>query len=258
MKNKPKISVITVVYNGEKFLEETIKSVINQTYENIEYIIIDGGSTDGTLDIIKKYEDKITYWISESDKGIYDAMNKGIDLVTGDWINFMNAGDSFFDNEIIEFLFKDNEYPDIDFLYGDLNIKYENFQKMKKTLSLEYFWKGMPFSHQSVFIDSTFHKANKYNLEYKIASDFNFFYNAHNDNRKFSCVNKTISNILYGGLSDSNHLAVCKENYKIVTRDNIKIKYHIYYIYIYISVILKKIIKSILGNKITTIIKRLK
>ncbi|MFV9924546.1 MAG: glycosyltransferase [Francisella endosymbiont of Hyalomma scupense] len=86
MKNdiKPLITVITVVYNGEAYLEKTILSVINQTYESVEYIIIDGGSTDGTIDIIKKYESKINYWISEAYNGIYDAMNKGIKLATGD------------------------------------------------------------------------------------------------------------------------------------------------------------------------------
>ena len=90
----PLITVITVVYNGEKYLEETIQSVINQTYPNVEYIIIDGGSTDGTLDIIKKYEDRIDYWVSEKDKGLYDAMNKGWSLIDGDSrILFLVAGD---------------------------------------------------------------------------------------------------------------------------------------------------------------------
>ena len=111
MKKFPKITIVTISYNIVTYIEKTILSVVNQTYPNIEYIVIDGGSTDGTLDVIKKYSDKITYWVSESDKGIYDAMNKGIDAATGDWINFMNAGDVFYHNnvidEIIPFLTKD-------------------------------------------------------------------------------------------------------------------------------------------------------
>ena len=110
--DKPLISIITVVFNGEKYLEETIQSVINQTYSNVEYIIIDGGSTDGTLDIIKKYEKKIDYWVSEKDKGIYDAMNKGIDVASGEWINFMNASDIFYNSDVLKYTFnkklKDN------------------------------------------------------------------------------------------------------------------------------------------------------
>ena len=93
MMNNFKISIVTVSFNAVKTIEQTILSVINQTYENIEYIIIDGGSTDGTIDIIKKYEDQISYWVSEKDKGIYDAMNKGIDIATGDYVYFIQSAD---------------------------------------------------------------------------------------------------------------------------------------------------------------------
>jgi glycosyltransferase involved in cell wall biosynthesis len=117
--NNPLISIITVVYNGVSTLEQTILIVINQTYKNIEYIIIDGGSIDGTVDIIKKYEDKLAYWVSEPDKGIYDAMNKGIDKATGEWINFMNAGDCFNFYNILEDGFQMNISNMINVIYSD-------------------------------------------------------------------------------------------------------------------------------------------
>jgi len=99
--DKPLVSVITVVFNGAQHLENTIRSVVNQTYDNVEYIVIDGGSTDGTLEIIRKFGEAIDYWISEPDKGIYDAMNKGLNAASGEWINFMNAGDAFCSKESI-------------------------------------------------------------------------------------------------------------------------------------------------------------
>lgn len=99
--NNPKITVVTVCYNASATLEQTMLSVLNQTYPNIEYIVIDGGSTDGTVEIIKKYADRIAYWVSEPDKGIYDAMNKSIAKASGEYINFMNAGDSFHANDTI-------------------------------------------------------------------------------------------------------------------------------------------------------------
>ena len=111
--DKPLISIITVVYNGEKYLEETIQSVINQTYDNVEYIIIDGGSTDGTVDIIKKYEDQIDYWVSEKDTGMYNALNKGFSCAQGDYLGWLNADDTLFPNAFkdINTVFK--SFPDV-------------------------------------------------------------------------------------------------------------------------------------------------
>ena len=116
------ISVVTVSYNAVSTIEQTILSVINQTYPNVEYIIIDGGSTDGTVDIIKKYADKIAYWVSEPDKGIYDAMNKGGLKTTGDFIQFLNAGDWLENEHVIEKIFKD-WFKRVDVIYGDMIIR---------------------------------------------------------------------------------------------------------------------------------------
>lgn len=128
MENSIKISIITICYNSSKTIERTILSVLGQTYQNYEYIVIDGGSTDGTVDILRKYSRKIN-WISEPDNGIYDAMNKGIRISKGEWLNFMNAGDRFASNDVLEKIFC-YEYPeDIKFLYSDTYFENKNLQR---------------------------------------------------------------------------------------------------------------------------------
>ncbi|MBQ4405981.1 MAG: glycosyltransferase [Bacteroidales bacterium] len=118
MQNK-KITIVTVCYNAASEIEKTIQSVVNQTYPEIEYIIVDGQSTDGTMDIVSKYRDKIAIVVSEPDRGIYDAMNKGIKIATGEWINFMNAGDVFCDNNVLECIFSQEYGENISFIYSD-------------------------------------------------------------------------------------------------------------------------------------------
>lgn len=175
----PIISIITVVYNGYNCIETTILSVINQTYKNIEYIIIDGGSTDGTINIIKKYENKISYWISEPDKGIYDAMNKGIEVASGEWMNFMNAGDTFADNRVLEKVF-DKTYPYyLKVIYGD-TIMLGNLQKrLKKANDITKINRYLPFCHQSSFIKNINNNSIKYDLKYRISSDYKMFLNIY-------------------------------------------------------------------------------
>lgn len=130
MDYKPKVTVVTVCYNAAETIEKTMLSVINQTYDNVEYLIIDGGSKDETLSIIKKYEYKISKWISEPDKGIYDAMNKAIKMATGEWINFMNAGDSFASNDVLEKIFKTEYTENVKFLYSDNYYLHPNGNKV--------------------------------------------------------------------------------------------------------------------------------
>ncbi|NPA41718.1 MAG: glycosyltransferase [Aquificae bacterium] len=189
----PLVTIITVVLNRKNELEETIKSVINQTYPNIEYIIIDGGSTDGTLEIIKKYEDYIDYWVSEPDKGIYDAMNKGILLASGQWINFMNAGDKFYNYEVVEktsTLMKTDKY---EVLYGDSVVNYIRFKRFFKAKDIAYIKYGMPFSHQACFVKSYLHKQFPFDLSFILASDYNFFFNLYKNQFQFFKVNMIIA-----------------------------------------------------------------
>lgn len=175
----PKISVVTVSYNAVTTIEETILSVVNQTYKNIEYIIIDGGSTDGTVDIIKKYADRIDYWISEPDKGIYDAMNKGIKVATGEWVNFMNSGDVFCSGDTIAMIMSHSNNEDI--IYGNIIRCYEKYQSRARGIVSQY-PKTIDFlydtiHHQSAFIKCfLFEKYGYYSTQYKLISDWIFFY----------------------------------------------------------------------------------
>lgn len=178
--NKPLITIITVCYNASKYIEETILSVINQTYSNIEYIIIDGGSTDGTVDIIKKYADKIAYWVSEPDKGIYDAMNKGIVKASGEWINFMNSGDTFFSNETISLINFEKAINSL-IIYGDnINILNDNINTYRKASKLTNIKYGMIFCHQSSFVRNTNNKDIIFDSHYKICADYNLFLGLYN------------------------------------------------------------------------------
>jgi glycosyltransferase involved in cell wall biosynthesis len=242
--DKMKISIITVVYNGQDYLENTIKSVINQTYSNIEYIIIDGGSTDRTLDIIKKYEDRIDYWVSEKDNGIYDAMNKGIDIATGEWINFMNAGDEFYDREVLKNIFSNNKFKNTDVIYGNHNVVYPHKTRIEKAGNIEDIWKGSQFSHQTAFVSAKILKANKFNLSNRIGADFEFFYTLYKKNKTFKYINVIVANYSAGGLSDIKRVDTIIGWWNVVEKDT---KVNLYYMWMILKEISKKNLKKIIG-----------
>ena len=239
---KPLITVVTVVYNGEQFLEETILSVINQTYDNVEYIIIDGGSTDGTLEIIKKYEHAIDYWVSEKDQGIYDAMNKGIHLATGDWINFMNGGDAFFATTSITEVFSSIDLARVDIFYGNHQVIYPSGRKrFAKAGLVKNLWKGSQFCHQASFVKATYHKAHKFNLCTKIVADFEFFYKSWKSNAVFQFTDVTVARFEAGGVSDVKRIDSILGFWVIVDKS---LKVNVFYIAHIFFEDTKKIVKQ--------------
>jgi hypothetical protein len=205
----PLITVITVVFNGVKTLEETIKSVINQTYLNVEYIIIDGGSTDGTLDIIKKYEDTIDYWVSESDNGIYDAWNKAINVFMGSYAAFLGSGDVYSYEAI-------SLYVDYILIYGDVDYissKIELYDKKKleplRIIGSKWEWnkfrKFMNVAHVgSLHYRKLFLNSGLFNIEYKIAGDYEFLMRSA-DNLRAGFVNKVTVKMDINGISHNSY-----------------------------------------------------
>src|SRR5574341_1280947 len=159
---RPLVSVITVVRNGEKYLEQTILSVINQTYDNIEYIVIDGGSTDGTLDIIRRYDNQIAYWMSEPDSGIYYAMNKALDLIKGMGHIFFNAGDYF----VSDVFSKTPKIPSF------IPVYYKDISGKLRKVRIRDYRQAIPNCHQGIIFET---KAVRFNTNYKIASDYLYY-----------------------------------------------------------------------------------
>ena len=186
------VSVVTICYNAEQVIEHTILSAISQTYDNIEYIIVDGASTDGTIKIINKYKDFIKIVISEPDDGIYDAMNKGIKHATGDWIIFMNSGDVFASENVVENIFH-GDYNKNSVIYGDRIAIFEYASYHEKPAPISELKFRFPIFHQSAFIKTSIMKEMLYDTKYKICSDFDFFHKLYMRGDKFQYVEVTIS-----------------------------------------------------------------
>jgi glycosyltransferase involved in cell wall biosynthesis len=212
----PVISIITVCYNSAKTIEDTIKSIANQSYPNIEYIIIDGGSTDGTIDVIRSYEKHIAKWVSEPDDGIYDAMNKGIKIATGELIGIVNS-DDYLECDAIENVvgaFLENLNGDV--FHGKVRIIDEiSGIKYIVGFSGDIYKQNnfkMNIPHPGVFIKkSCYLDQGLFNTKYKLSSDHELILRLIHNNREFVFVNKVISNMRAGGVSSVRYIDVYKE-----------------------------------------------
>ncbi len=222
----PKFSIITVTYNAGKVLEDTIQSVVFQTYRNVEYIIVDGGSKDNTLEIAGKYRDRISKIISEPDKGLYDAMNKGIRLATGDYLCFLNAGDELHENETLQKMvhtLKGKELPDV--IYGETAIVDEegHFLHMRRlstpdNLTWKSFKQGMLVCHQAFFARRELAIDNLYDLRYRFSADFDWCIRIM---KKAKCLHNTrltLIDYLNEGMTTRNHKASLKERFRIMAK----------------------------------------
>lgn len=209
------------MYNNVRDIERTIKSVLNQTYPKIEYIIIDGKSNDGTLAIIEKYRSKVSKIVSEPDKGIYDAMNKGLAIATGDYVLFMNSGDEIFDEHTVQDIF--DSAPGADIYYGETemyNDAWQSLGRRRHEAPEQFDWKsfkyGMSISHQAIYIKRSI--ITPYDLSYKYSSDIDWIIKAAKKASSIVNVHRYVAKYLVGGMSKKKHRESLKERFNIFTK----------------------------------------
>lgn len=220
--NTPLISIITVVYNSEKYIEGTLKSIQNQTCKDFEYIIIDGDSKDNTLSIIQRYQDVVSKLISETDKGLYDAMNKGLQMAKGQFVWFINSGDKIYADNTVENivnLYADN--PTADIFYGQTQLIDENDNILgmrKKTapdkLNKDSLKMGLMVCHQSILVKKTI--ADNYNLQLKVAADYLWVLSALEKAHNIVNTRQILSRYLENGFSANNQFLANRERMKVM------------------------------------------
>ncbi len=217
----PTLSVITIVYNNVRDIERSMLSVLNQTYSNIEYIVVDGLSKDGTLTVIDKYKSRIAKLISEKDEGIYDAMNKGLALATGDYVIFMNSGDEFFSVDTVASVFASS--PDADIYYGEtemINDAGQSLGQRRHKAPEQFSWRdfkyGMSISHQAIYIRRSL--TEPYDRKYQLSADIDWIIRAAKKAKKIVNVNQYVAKYLVGGMSKAKHRQSLQERFDIMKR----------------------------------------
>ena len=247
----PTVSVITVNYNMREGLKKTIASVISQSYPDIEFIVIDGGARDGSDDVIRANAGRIAHWVSESDAGLYDAMNKGVRAATGDWILFMNSDDVFVDDAVIVDVFA-QDLADADLVYGDVRRRYDDYG-VRRIFYAEPAsmlpWR-MICSHQSLFSRRALLLRHPFGKG--ISSDYEFLLTCYAEGRRFRHVNRLISEVSAGGVSDNNRVLSIRLRWQAITRLKMSSpRLAISYLYMAFRALVGQYGKKLLGRKLT-------
>ena len=216
----PLISIVTVVYNGEQHIDQAIRSVLSQTYDNIEYIVVDGGSTDRTLDIIRAHEDRIDCWVSEPDGGIYDAMNKGIGLASGDLVGLLNSDDWYADGAIAEVarIYADGGgKPRV--IAGKWGIVLESLGLTIEAAPSLRFHTGMPLCHQAMFVPmAVYASVGLYDLGYRFSADLDMVLRLYADHVPFVFSDKVLVHFRASGASDQSYRESVREASGIIRK----------------------------------------
>lgn len=230
----PTFTIVTVSYNCHILIEKTIQSVLQQDCNDREYIVIDGGSTDGTTEIIKKYAHQLSFWCSESDGGIYQGMNKGLLHAQGEWILFLNAGDIFSEKDILTKVLPFTKNKENDILYGDIFTLRNNERVLKKALE-PCNKQRMFFCHQAVFVRTELMKAHPFDTRFKMSADFYFFKICYLTKKKFHHIPVTVSIYDRTGISNIRRIEGLKENIRVIQEldkgwDKIKFLCKLYFV----------------------------
>ena len=217
-----KVTVVTVNYNMADGLAKTISNVTDQTWPNLEYIVIDGGSTDNSVEVIRRHVGRIAHWVSERDRGIYDAMNKGVAAATGDWIIFMNAGDVFHDASVISDVFAQN-LDDADIVYGDMMRRYseEDVERLVPAQPVSALPLRMPCSHQSMFARRKLLLDLPFSGDLSIVADHEFVLRSWLEGARFRKLNRVIGIFSTGGASDNNRPQAMRQLLAVLRRHNV-------------------------------------
>jgi len=234
-----KISIIIAVYNGERFLKQTISSILNQTYKNLELIIVDGKSSDGTLEIIKGFDSKKIKWISENDKGISDAFNKGLDLATGDYINFQGDGDGFKNNFVLEKLFSGIKLENKPLICGniervDINGNFIFQTDLKNKFNKKSLLFKMSLPHQGLFTPKEFFNTfGKFDGKNKYCMDYDILLRAYHNFPPVICDKITVSYWRADGLGEGRTIEILKEYNKIKIKNKVSNRVYLFLIHLF-------------------------